>query len=243
MGLSRIASVLVTAATVAVAVVGCAAEDAGSDQSPTPSETISVDELAIASLLPAQSVPPAPPGDVLVDSMDPFSATGVIGEPSRQVMTCTPLELPPMDDPGPAEPGATAAAWSGFVTGAAQVDQYAIVYTDETTAQEAVTRSRARAEDCEAAFAVHSPGAEAEAVVAGSPSAVDGFRVHATYHYTDTGYTSDEVSAVLRSGRTVLYLRANELGAPDSKDLPSDGILDQAWTDELIEAAAAQLTG
>jgi hypothetical protein len=241
MGLSKIASVLFTAATVAVAAVGCTAPDAGSD--PSPAETISVAELAIAGLLPAQSVPPAPPGDALVDSMDPASATGVISEPSRQVMICTPLELPPMGEPGPPEPGAAGAASSGFVTGVAQVDQYAIVYTDESAAREAVTRSRARADECEATFAVHSPDAQAKAVVTGPPSSVEGFRVRATYHYPDTGHTSDEVSAVLRHGRTVLYLRSNELGAPDSKELPSDGILDPAWADELIEAAAAHLAG
>lgn len=239
---ARIPSVLLTAVAAAAALVGCAAEDVGSDQSATPSETVSAAELARASLLPAQSVPPAPPGDTLVDSIDPVSATGVIGEPSRQVMTCTPLELPPMDEPGPPEPGAAGAAWSGFVTGVAQVDQYAVVYTDESAASQAVTRSRALAEDCQTALAVHAPGAEARAVLASPPSTVDGFRIHAEYHYPDTGHTSDEVSAVLRSGRTVLYLRTNELGAPDSKDHPSDGILDPAWTDTLIEAAATHLS-
>jgi hypothetical protein len=173
--------------------------------------------------------------------MGPFEVIGVIGEPSRQVMTCTPLEML-MDDPGPAEPDAAGAASSGFVTGVAQVDQYAVVYADAAAAQRAVARSRDRAQNCQEAFAVHSPDAQAEAIVSKAPEGVTGFRVHATYAYQDTGYSSDEVSAVLQFGSTVLYLRANEAGAPQGMKWETDGILDPDWSDQLVTAAAAHLT-
>lgn len=239
---SRFATTLMVTATSALGglLAGCTA-DGGSSPSPSPAETISATKLAIASLLPIQSVEPAPPGDTVVDMSGPYFATEVIEEPSRQVITCTPRELPPMDISGPPEPGAAGAASSGFVTGSAQVDQYAVVYTDQTAAEQAVNRSRAWTQDCQKAFKVHSRGAHTQAQMSEAPSSVAGFRVHASYKYPDTGHTSDEVSAVLRSGRIVLYLRANELGAPDSKELPADGLLDPGWTDDLIEAAAAHL--
>ncbi|MGB8019691.1 MAG: sensor domain-containing protein [Candidatus Nanopelagicales bacterium] len=226
-----------------MAVAACGTGDSGTGTTPTPTgqETMSASKRAIANLLPAGAVPPAPPGDTLVDAMGPVEVTGVIGEPSRQVMTCTPLELL-MDDPGPAEPDAARAASSGFLTGVAQVDQYAVVYTDEAAAQRAVARSRDRAQDCQAAFAVHSPDADAEAIVSKAPDGVDGFRVHATYAYDDTGYSSDEFSAVLRFGSTVLYLRANEAGSPEGMNWETDGILDPDWSDQLVTAAAAHLT-
>ena len=197
---SRTSTILAGAAAVAVVLGACASGASGSDLSPSPGETISAAKLAIANLLPVQSVAPAPPGDTVVDAMGPVLATGVIAEPSRQVMTCTPVEL--MDNPGPAEPGAAAAASSGFVTGVAQVDQYVVVYVDEAAAQQAVTRSRAWAENCEAAFAVHSPDADATAVVSGAPTVVDGFRVHATYSYANTGLQ-------LRRGQRRPALRAH----------------------------------
>jgi PknH-like extracellular domain len=226
-----------------MAFAGCGTGDRGTAPTPTPTgqETMSAAKRAIANLLPAAAVPPAPPGDTLVDAMGPFEVTGVIGEPSRQVMTCTPLEMG-MDDPAPAEPDAAGAASSGFVTGVAQVDQYAVVYTDAAAAQRAVARSRDRAQNCQEAFAVHSPGAQAEAILSAAPEGVTGFRVHATYSYRETGYSSDEVSAVLQFGSTVLYLRANEAGAPEGMNWETDGILDPDWLDQLVTAAAAHLT-
>ena len=234
---------VVTISCALMLVVGCGAGDSGTQTTATPTgqETMSAPKRAIANLLPAAEVPPAPPGDTLVDAMGPFEVTGVIGEPSRQVMTCTPLEML-MDDPGPAEPDAAGAASSGFVTGVAQVDQYAVVYTDAAAAQRAVARSRDRAQNCQEAFAVHSPDAQAEALISKAPEGVDGFRVHATYAYQDTGYSSDEVSAVLQFGSTVLYLRANEAGAPQGMNWETDGILDPDWSDQLVTAAAAHLT-
>ena len=222
---------------------GCGAggsAEQGLTTDPTPEQTISPTTLAVGNLLLAEGVPPAPPGTV-VDSTGPVAVTGVIGEPSRQVMTCTPLELPESDDPGPAEPDATGAASSSSVIGAAQVDQYAVVYVDDAGAQRAVDRARKRAENCDDSFAVHSPDARAEASVLAAPDGVDGFRVHATYAADEAGTTSDETSAVLRSGATVLYLRANETGSGENAGLDVDGILDAAWADQLVEAAAAHL--
>lgn len=198
-------------------------------------------KLAQAGLLPGNDVSPAPPGDVMIDSFGPVLETENIAEPSRQVMTCTPLELPPEDVSGPAEPDALAAATSGFVTGVAQVDQYAVAYLDEAAAERAVTRARASADNCDAAFRVHSPDADANAVVTDAPSEVAGFQVHATYYYKDTKWTGDEVSAVLRAGRTVLYIRANETGSPAGMHWKTDGVLDAAWADQLVKAAAAHL--
>ena len=87
---------------------------------------------------------------------------------------------------------------------------------------------------------MHSPAADAEAIISRAPAAVDGFRMRATYAYQDTGYSSDEVSAVLRSGTTVLYLRANETGAPAGMNWPTDCLLDPG-SDQLITAAAEHL--
>lgn len=233
----------VTAWTAAALLVlaGCGAGDDGAEPAPTtaeptPQQSISPTKLAVANLLLVDQVTPAPPGSV-VDTTGPVAARDVIAEPSRQVMTCTPLEL--TDQPGPAEPDAAGAASSSSILGVAQLDQYVVVYTDEAAAQRAVDRARARTEDCDEAFAVHSPDADAQAAIADVPDAVDGFRVHATYDYD--GATSDEVSAVLRSGRTVLYLRANETGSGENADEEVDGTLDAAWVDQLMDAAAAHL--
>lgn len=227
------------AATILITACGSGGEPA-TTPSPTDSESMSPSALAKASLLPASAVPPAPPGDSLVDSSEAYEYSGVIAEPSRQVMTCTPLEM--TDVPGPPEPGAVAAAGSGFVTGVAQVDQYAVVYTDTAAARRAVERSRSWAEDCQTAFAVHAPGANAVATISQAPAGVDGFSVIATYTYRDTGSSSDEISAVLQSGPTVVYLRANESGAPADTGWAVDGLLDPAWSEQLLNAAADQLS-
>lgn len=219
---------------------GCTSSEPGSTNgspSASPLTALAAAKLAQSNLLPAYGVKPAPPGDTLVDSFGPVLTTANVAEPSRQVMTCTPLEPPNEGQTGPAEPDALAAAASGFVTGVAQVDQYAVVYLDEAAAERAVTRSRERADNCDAAFRVHSPSAKAQATVTEAPAAVSGFRVHATYEDKTTGHDSDEVSAVLRAGLTVLYLRTNE------SSTPGNSVLDEAWADSLIKAAAAHLAG
>ena len=102
-----------------------------------------------------------------------------------------------------------------------------------------VDRSRQRADDCDKAFAVHAPDAEAAATVSAVPDIVEGFRVHATFEYPQS--TSDEVSAVLRKGNVILYLRASETGSGENVEEEVDGILDPAWADELVQAAAEHL--
>lgn len=238
---------LVGLAAAALLLTACGDADDESQTNPTPTtststspapSTISPRKLAVANLLLTQDVTPAPPGSI-ANAAAPVTPTGTIGEPSRQVMTCTPLELPGEGDVGPAEPDAKGAAWSNAVMGVAQIDQYVVVYSDDAAAQRAVDRSRARAEDCDAAFAVHSPDAEAEATVSAAPDAVAGFRVHTTYQYPNS--KSDEVSAVLQHGTTVLYIRAAESGSGENSEEDVDGILDPAWADELILAASTHL--
>ena len=47
--------------------------------------------------------------------------------------------------------------------------------------------------------------------------------------------------ASVDGGTTVLYLRANETGAPAGMNWPTDGLLDPEWSDQLITAAAEHL--
>jgi hypothetical protein len=236
---------LATAALLLAA--GCAAGIPSAENEPTtsdraPQQLVSAPQLAVASLLLADEVPPAPPGSI-VDSTGPVTITGDIGAPTRQVMTCTPLELPDGDDPGPAEPGAAGAASSSSVIGVAQVDQYAVVYVNEATAQDAVDRARELANGCDEAFAVHSPDSNAQATITPAPGTADAFQVHATYDAGGPATTSDETSAVLRSGRVVLFLRAAETGSGPNADQEVDGTLDPEWARQLIVAAAANLVG
>ena len=235
------------AAAALLVLAACGSGDGAGDEDPTTSapptvqqQAISPAKLAVANLLLPGAIEPAPPGTV-VDTSGPVSVKGVIGEASRQVMTCTPLELPVLDDPGPTEPDASGAAASTSVLGVAQVDQYTVVYIDEAASQRAVDRARQRADSCDDAFAVHSPDSDAEAEVSAAPESVDGFRVHATYASGDSAAISDEVSAVLRHGPTVLYIRANETGSGENSEEDVDGLLDPAWADALIEAAASHL--
>ena len=241
---------IVGIAAAALLLTACGTSDGDNQATPSPGGTasstsgpsggvpISPRKLAVANLLLVQDVTPAPPGSV-VNATGPVTPTGTIGEPSRQVMTCTPVEMLGEGDVGPAEPDATGAASSNAIMGVAQIDQYAVVYSDEAAAQRAVDRSRQRADDCDKAFAVHAPDAEAAATVSAVPDIVEGFRVHATFEYPQS--TSDEVSAVLRKGNVILYLRASETGSGENVEEEVDGILDPAWADELVQAAAEHL--
>ena len=238
----------VTAAVGAVlALVACGTAEEGADQRPTTAgptaqQALSPTKLAVANLLLADGITAAPPGTVM-DTTGPVAVKGLIGEPSRQVMTCTPRELPDGDDPGPAEPDAAGAASSSSVLGVAQVDQYSVVYVDEDAARRAQDRARERAESCDKAFAVHSPDAASAATISPERGAVDGFRVHTTYTLAESGTTTDEMSAVLRRGATVLYIRANETGSGANAGEEVDGELDPTWAEQLIDAAAAHLAG
>ncbi len=89
-----------------------------------------------------------------------------------------------------------------------------------------------------------SSGGEPPATTIGEvPDTVDGFRVTAVFRPSDDG-----VSTVMRSGDTVHYMRFRELYAVGSEpgeesEKNPDTALDPAWTDALIDQAAANLVG
>jgi hypothetical protein len=139
------------------------------------------------------------------------------------------------------EPDALAGAWAFGTTGAAQLDQYAIVYTDEAAAQAAVTRAQAQADDCAALYEENPDylGDPPETTIGEVPSSVEGFRVRAVFRSEE-----DAVSTAMRVGDTVHYLRFSPSGyETESGDEVPDpgGMLDPEWTEQVIEAAAANL--
>ena len=140
------------------------------------------------------------------------------------------------------EPGAAAGAWAfGSAStpdqpGYTQIDQYAIVYVDQAAAEAAV--DRARDLDCEGAIRTWAvPGMTWTVETGVVPDPVEGFRLTATFTYDEGASTQDEVSTVMRSGRTVHYMRFNE-----SSGGGRDGLLDPPYAEQLVEAAAANLT-
>lgn len=207
--------------------------------SPTPSPAAAdAQERALAAVLVATDVPPAPPGTAVVLDPGP-AAVSVVDVPTVQVESCS--TLIPTDTPGPPEPDAEAGAVTSFVTGVAQVDQYVVVYRDETAADMALARHRALAEDCQAALQarVTADNLGVQASVSDAPAGVDGYRVQVLFTYPSG--PSDEASGVFRSGSLVAFTRANETGAPEGSGWEADGILDQAWVDQLMAAAADRL--
>jgi hypothetical protein len=148
--------------------------------------------------------------------------------------------------PSVVEPGAVAAAWTFGIAGAAQVDQYAIVYEDPAAAEAAVARARAQAESCDEAFTANPEfvGEPPTTTIGEVPSTVEGFRVTALFTYDPP---QDAVSTVMRSGETVHYMRFKEMpiweSEPGSSEENPDTMLDPAWTEALIDAAAANLVG
>ena len=199
-------------------------------------------EIAGAALLSGDEIPlPEPDGEV--SPAGAYTAQGEqVNTPWRQFMLCSTAA---MADEGPAptpEPGAVAGAWSFGAaytpdgSGYTQIDQYAIVYSDEAAAQAAL--DRARALDCDAAIATWAaPGQDWSVETGTVPADVDGFRLTATFTHDKGASRSDEVSTVMRSGDTIHYMRFNESGAGSH-----DGLLDEAYVDQLIDAAAASLT-
>ncbi len=107
-----------------------------------------------------------------------------------------------------------------------------------------MTRARTQAQSCDEAFTTNPDfSGEPPSVTIGEvPDTVDGFRVTAVFRPSD-----DEVSTVMRSGDTVHYMRFRELYAVESEPGESeknpDTALDPAWTDALIDQAAANLVG
>jgi hypothetical protein len=142
------------------------------------------------------------------------------------------------------EPAAVAAAWTFGTAGASQVDQYAIVYADEAAAADAVERARIDAQACDQAFTDNPEfvGEPPDITIGEVPDTVDGFRVTAVFRPSD-----DAVSTVMRSRNTVHYMRFNESYAvetePGESEKNPDTALDPAWTEALIDQAAANLVG
>jgi hypothetical protein len=195
-------------------------------------------ERALAAVLVATDVPPAPPGTAVVLDPGPV-AVSVVDVPTVQVESCS--TLIPSDTPGPPEPDAEAGAVTSFVTGVAQVDQYVVAYRDETAAATALDRHRALTEECQAALQarVTADNLGVQATVSEAPTGVDGYRLQVLFTYPSG--PSDEASGVFRSGSLVAFTRTNETGAPEGSGWEADGILDPAWVDQLMAAAADTL--
>lgn len=234
----------------ALAVAGCGTGEegvSGDDASTTPSQATSALALAEAALMSSEELPPARPG-TMVDAGLGYTAEGdQVSVPWYQVWLCAGTGRPD-EGPPPAEPGALAGAWGFGRAGVAQVDQYAVVYLDEASAQAAVARARDQSAMCTDAitgdpeYVGDPPAVEIGSV----PSSVEGLRVRAVFT-RDTGKSDDMVSTVMRSGSTVHYLRFNEMSAtepePGRTEPNPDTMLDPAYVDALIAAAAASLTG
>ena len=139
----------------ALLVTGCVSEESAPGASPAPTSTLTAVERAEAALLPAEEIEPVAPGTVS-DATAAYTAEGdQISAPWAQFMICSTVGKADEGPPSVVEPGAVAAAWTFGRAGAAQVDQYAIVYADEAAAAEAVTRARAQAQSCDEAFATN----------------------------------------------------------------------------------------
>lgn len=237
-------------AVLALAVAGCSAEEPGSDgngASGSASPTLGAVERAQAALMTSGEVPPAPPGTV-VDTGAGYTAEGdQVSVPWVQVWLCAGTGRPDEGPPTAVEPGALAGAWGFGTAGVAQVDQYAIVYRDEASAQAAVARARDQAQMCTDAITGNPDyvGDPPEIEIGVVPSTVDGIRVTATFTHQRT--PSDMVSTVMRSADTVHYMRVNEMSAvetePGESEPNPDVMLDPAYVDTLMAAAAAAVTG
>ena len=158
-------------------------------------------------------------------------------------MICSSIAQADEGSPIVVEPGAAAGAWAFGVAdtapqegeGYSQIDQYAIVYSDEAAAAAAV--QRAKDLDCDAAIKAWDY-TELEWTVATGPvpESVDGFRTTGTFTIPSEDSTQDSVSTVMRAGNTVHYMRMSE-----SSGGGRDGMLDQEYVERLITAAADNL--
>lgn len=199
------------------------------------------EDVALAALLGADRVPPAPPGTEVVSAPDPVVASPVTA-PTVQYESCSPYIV--TGDPIPAEADAVAGVIGGFVTGVGQVDQYVTVYKDVAAAEAALARHRTLAEDCDAALAQRlTSGGSAEATVYETPPSVDGYRVRVVFE--GDGHPSDEESAVYRHGQVLSFVKAIECCAPEGSgwelDAAFDGMLDPEWAETVMQDAAALL--
>jgi hypothetical protein len=199
------------------------------------------EDVALAALLSADRVPPAPPGTEVVAAPEPVVASPVTA-PTVQYESCSPYIV--TGDPIPAEADAVAGVIGGFVTGVGQVDQYVTVYKDVAAAEAALARHRALAEDCDAALAQRlTSGGSAEATLYEAPPSVDGYRVRVVFDSEDQ--PSDEESAVYRYGQVLSFVKAIECCAPEGSgwelDHAFDGMLDPEWAETVMQDAAALL--
>ncbi len=247
MGSPRVPVILAVLA-LALTGSGCASGDDASTSSPAPTGTLTAIESARAALLPNEEIAPVLPGAASEPSGSYTAQGDQISAPWAQFMTCSTVGKADEGPPSVVEPGAVAAAWTFGTAGAAQVDQYAIVYADEAAATDAVTRARTQAQSCDEAFTGNPEftGEPPTTEVGEVPDTVDGFRVTALFTY-DTVEPKDQVSTVMRAGDTVHYMRFTELPAwesePGNSEENPDTMLDPAWTETLIAQAAANLVG
>lgn len=216
----------------------------GGTASPSPATTRTQAPLDRAkdALLTAQEIPVPPPSDT-VELPSSYSAQGdQVSAPWPQFMICSSVGKADEGPPTVVEPGAAAGAWAfGVATteggrqGYSQVDQYAIVYTDEAAAQAAV--QRAKELDCDEAIKAWGyPELEWTVATGPVPASVSGFRTTGTFTIPSEDSTQDSVSTVMRAGNTVHYMRMSE-----SSGGGRDGILDQEYVERLITAAADNL--
>lgn len=241
----RVLALLASAALV-LAVSGCSTGDSDPGASPEPTTTLTAVDRAAAALLPNEEIAPVLPGAVTEPSGSYTAEGDQISAPWAQFMICSQAGRADDTAPETVEPGSVAAAWTFSTAGAAQVDQYAIVYSDEAAAQAAVARARTQADTCEAGFTSNPEftGEPPDTEIGEVPDTVDGFRVTALFTY-DTVDPKDAVSTVMRAGDTVHYMRFTELPAwesePGDSEKNPDPMLDPAWTEALISQAAANL--
>jgi hypothetical protein len=242
---------------VVLGVVGCGNGGSGTSTSsptttPSPTPTAVALARAQAALLPPEQTPPAPPGTIVRDDVTAYTAQGdEVGSPWSQFMVCPIVTSHPDEGPPPAsdvEPDALAGAWTFGLAGAAQLDQYAIVYADEAAAQAAVDRARARADECAGTYTANpdSFGPPPETQVGPVPESVAGFRVRALFTNDQGASQSDSVSTVMRVGDTVHYMRCSPSGYETATggDAPNpEQTLDPQWTEQVIQAAADHLGG
>jgi hypothetical protein len=235
---------LLSAAALVVSMSSCASDEGDPGASPAPTSTLTAVEQAQAALLPAQEITPVAPGTVSDATAAYTAEADQISAPWPQFMLCSRVGNADEGPPSVVEPGAVAAAWTFGRAGAAQVDQYAIVYADEAAAKVAVAQARTQAESCDEAFTSNPDfaGEPPDVTIGGVPDTVEGFRVTAVFRPSD-----DAVSTVMRAGDTVHYMRFNETyaveSAPGESEENPDTALDPAWTDALIDQAAANLVG
>ena len=228
---------------------GCSSGGTSDENSPSPSPSVTQTqtplEQARAALLTADEIPVPPPSNT-VEIPSSHSAQGdQVSAPWPQFMICSSIAQADEGSPIVVEPGAAAGAWAFGVAdtapqegeGYSQIDQYAIVYSDEAAAAAAV--QRAKDLDCDAAIKAWDY-TELEWTVATGPvpESVDGFRTTGTFTIPSEDSTQDSVSTVMRAGNTVHYMRMSE-----SSGGGRDGLLDQDYVEELITAAADNLAG